>query len=134
VNVGGSGGTNSATDSTGVAQVGGGNASTGSAGTVQSGPVDATPSVGSTPVTTASAASAPAAAAGEPSPGNRVTVGLPAPTSPRNTFGVTRTPNGGPQRLGQLPFTGLGLALVVLLGLILLATGLTTRARLRPSV
>jgi hypothetical protein len=36
--------------------------------------------------------------------------------------------------LGQLPFTGLGLLLFVLLGLALLATGLTTRASARLSV
>jgi hypothetical protein len=36
--------------------------------------------------------------------------------------------------LGQLPFTGLGLLLVVLLGLALLAAGLKTRARVGLSV
>ncbi len=45
--------------------------------------------------------------------------------------GVTKTPNDGPRTLAQLPFTGLGLLMFVLLGLALLATGLTTpRARL----
>jgi hypothetical protein len=36
--------------------------------------------------------------------------------------------------LGRLPFTGLGLLLFVVLGLALLATGLTTRTRARLSV
>jgi hypothetical protein len=40
----------------------------------------------------------------------------------------------GPQTLGELPFTGLGLLLFVLLGLALFVTGLTTRTRARLSV
>jgi LPXTG-motif cell wall-anchored protein len=36
--------------------------------------------------------------------------------------------------LAQLPYTGFGLALFVVLGLILVATGLTTRKRARLSV
>jgi hypothetical protein len=65
-------------------------------------------------------------------PGTRTSEGAPRPT--RNTFGATKTPTGGPQTLGQLPFTGLGLLLFVLLGLTFVATGLTTRARTRLSV
>jgi hypothetical protein len=129
----GGGGTNSATDSIGAAQVAGGNTATGSTGTVQSGPVDLTPAVASGP--TATAASAPAgsastpstSAAGQPSPGTRTSEGAPN----RNTFGATRTPTGEPRTIGQLPYTGLGLLLFVLLGLALLATGHTTRARAR---
>jgi hypothetical protein len=67
-----------------------------------------------------------------PSPGTRTSEGAPRPK--RNTLGATKTPTGGLQALGQLPFTGLSLALFVVLGLILTATGLTTRARVRPSV
>ena len=76
------------------------------------------------------AASTPAAATGLPSPGTRTTEGAPN----RNTFGVTKTATGGPQLLGQLPLTGLGLLLFVMLGLALLAAGRTTRARTRLSV
>jgi hypothetical protein len=129
VTVGG-GGPNSATDSIGTGQVAGGNTATGSIGTVQSGPVNAGPSVVSGP--TATAASTPASAAGKASPGTRTTEGAPRPN--RNTLGVTKTPTAVLQTLGQLPFTGLGLLLVVVLGLALLATGLMTRARTRLSV
>jgi hypothetical protein len=45
---------------------------------------------------------------------------------------VTKTPTAD-RTLGRLPFTGLGLVMFVLLGLALLATGLTTRARARLS-
>ena len=49
--------------------------------------------------------------------------------SPRKTFGQTKMPAGSPPVLAQLPYTGLGLALFVLLGLGLLASGFGTRAR-----
>jgi hypothetical protein len=62
-----------------------------------------------------------------------VSEGAPLPSLPRNPFGVTKTPIGQPGVLGQLPFTGLGLVLFILLGLALLATGLTTRTRARLS-
>jgi hypothetical protein len=67
-----------------------------------------------------------------PLPGTRTSEGAPRPN--RNTFGATKTPLGRVRTLAQLPYTGLGLALFVLLGLILVATGLTTRKRARLSV
>jgi hypothetical protein len=82
--------------------------------------------------TPAASASTPASATGQPSPGTRTSEG--APRRNRNTFGVTKTPNDGPQTLGRLPFTGFGLLMFVLLGLALFATGLTTRTRARLSV
>jgi hypothetical protein len=67
-----------------------------------------------------------------PSPGKRTSEGAPRPN--RNTFGATKTPSGGPRTLGQLPYTGLRLLLFVLVGLVLVATGLTTCKRARLSV
>ena len=135
-------GSNTASNSTGGVQVGGGNASTGSAGVVQAGSPQAAPAVGASIVgeaVSASAASMPTALAstpvsdiGEPAPGTRTSEGAPRPN--RNTFGVTKTPNDGPRTLAQLPFTGLGLLMFVLLGLALLATGLTARTSARLSV
>jgi hypothetical protein len=79
------------------------------------------------------ATSTPSTSVGAPSsPGTRTSEGAPRPN--RNTFGATKTPTGGPQTLGQLPFTGLGLLLFVLLGLALVVTGLETRAHARLSV
>jgi hypothetical protein len=53
------------------------------------------------------------------------------PSSPlRHTFGANRQRSNTPV-LGQLPFTGFGLLLSVVLGLILVATGVGIRARAR---
>ena len=128
-------GSNIASNSTGGVQIGGGNSATGSVGVLQAGSPQAASAVGASIVgeeVFASAASTPASAGAEPSPGTRTSEGAPRPT--RNTFGVTKTPNDGPRTLGQLPFTGLGLLMLVFLGLALLATGLTTRTSTRLSV
>jgi len=136
LSVGGNG-SNTASNSTGAAQVGGGNTATGSAGTVQSGPVGASPSVGSGSTATAAstspgAGSTPTSAVGGSSPGARTSEG--APRLNRNTVGVTKAPANLVQMLGRLPFTGLRLLMVGLLGLVLLATGLATRRRTRLGV
>jgi hypothetical protein len=68
-------------------------------------------------------------AVGLPRPGSRAAEG--APNRTRNTFGAAKSPTGEPRTIAQLPFTGLGLLLVALLGLVMLATGLTTRPRIR---
>ena len=161
VGVGGSG-NNTATNSVGVVQAGGGNTSHGSTGSAQvssvsaspsasagasgasttasvpltvggAGPNSATDSIGTAQVGggSSSTGSAPTAAV-VPSPGKRTSEGAPRPN--RNTFGATKTPTGRTRTLGQLPYTGLGLLLFVLLGLVLVATGLTTRKRARLSV
>jgi hypothetical protein len=124
----GGNGSNTASNSTGAAQVGGGNTATGSAGTVQSGPVAASPSLGSGSTATAASTSA----VGGSSPGTRTSEGAPRPN--RNTFGVTKAPANLVQTLGRLPFTGLRLVMVGLLGLVLVATGLAARRRARLSV
>jgi hypothetical protein len=121
----GGNGSNTASNSTGGAQIGGGNSSSGSSGVLQAGSVQGAPAVGAS-----KAASSAASAAGLPSPGTRTSEG--APRRNRNTLGATKTPTGGPKALAQLPFTGLGLLLFVLLGLGLVATGLVTRSRTRP--
>jgi hypothetical protein len=145
--VGVSGSGNDATASTGSVQVGGGNTSSGSAGTVQSGPVNASPSGGesqsspppstletlglTTSFTAASpgaATPAPAAPAGVPVQGNRTAEGAPR-RSLLKALGQTKTPAGNPPVLSQLPYTGLGLLLFVLLGLGLVVSGAGTRAR-----
>ena len=161
VAVGGSG-NNTATNSVGVVQAGGGNTSQGSAGSAQVSSVSASPSASAgasgssatvgVPVTVggdgtnsatnsigtaqigrgSSSTGSAATAAGLPSSGTRTSEGAPRPN--RNTFGTTKTPLGRVRTLAQLPYTGLGLALFVLLGLILVATGLTTRKRARLSV
>jgi hypothetical protein len=136
LSVGGNG-NNTASNSTGGAQIGGGNTSTGSVGTVQSGPVGASPSVGSGSTATAASTpagsgSTPTSAVGESAPGTRTSEGAPRPN--RNTFGVTKPLVDGLQTLGRLPFTGLRLLMIVLLGLAVLATGLATRRRTRLSV
>ena len=89
------------------------------------------PPYNSSPLAAASPAAAaptPAAAAGVPLQGNRTVEGGPK-RSVRKTFGQTKTPAGSPPVLDQLPYTGLGLLLFVVLGLGLLASGLGTRAR-----
>ena len=125
-------GTNTATNSIGAAQLGGGNNAAGSMGTAQSGPFATFLSVDSAalesdPASGTSAGSPSSTAVGLPQPGSRAAEG--APNRARNTFGATKSPTGGPRTLAQLPFTGLGLLLISLLGLAMLATGLTTRAR-----
>jgi hypothetical protein len=138
VGVAGSG--NDASDSIGAAQVGGGNTATRSFLTAQSGLVTAGPSVttGGTPVsggTTLTAAGAPAAGSqttapsdgGTTAPGDRTTAEIPndGPAAPLggNKLDVPV--------VGQLPFTGLGLLLFVILGLAFCATGLGIRGRAR---
>jgi hypothetical protein len=129
-------GTNTATDSIGAAQLGGGNNAAGSMGTAQSGPFATFLSVDSAALesdsasgTAADSPSSTAIAVGLPQPGSREAEG--APNRTRNTFGAVKSPTGEPRTLAQLPFTGLGLLLVALVGLAMLATGLTTRARTR---
>jgi hypothetical protein len=56
-----------------------------------------------------------------------VTTGV--PNQPNNTFGTSGPLSKAPT-VGRLPFTGLGLLLVAVLGLALLASGLGIRARL----
>jgi len=161
VGVGGSG-NNTATNSVGAVQAGGGNTSHGSTGSAQVSSVSASPSASvgasgssataSVPLTLggagpnsstdsigtaqagggSSSSGSAATAAAVPSPGTRTSEGAPRPN--RNTFGATKTPLGRTRTLGQLPYTGLRLLPFVLLGLILVATGLTTRKRARLSV
>jgi hypothetical protein len=129
VGVAGSG--NDASDSIGAAQVGGGNTATRSFLVAQSGPVTAGPSVttGGTPVpggTTLTAAGAPSDG-GTTAPGERTTAEIPndEPAAPLggNKLNVPV--------VGQLPFTGLGLLLFVILGLAFCAAGLGMRGRAR---
>ena len=77
----------------------------------------------------AAAPRTPAATASVPSQGNRTAEGAPR-RSLRKPFGQTKMPAGSPPVLDQLPYTGLGLLLFVLLGLGLMVSGLTTRTRL----
>jgi hypothetical protein len=126
-------GTNTATDSIGAAQLGGGNNAAGSMGTAQSGPFATFLSVDSAALESDSASGtavdSPSSTAGLPQPGSRAAEG--APNRTRNTLGAAKSPTSEPRTIAQLPFTGLGLLLVALLGLTMLATGLTTRARTR---
>ena len=103
-------------------------------GTAQSGPFATFLSVDSAALESDSASgtavdSPSSTAVGLPQPGSRAAEG--APNRARNTFGAAKSPTGERHTLAQLPFTGLGLLLVALLGLAMLATGLTTRARTR---
>jgi hypothetical protein len=127
-------GTNTASDSIGAAQLGGGNDAAGSTGTAQSSPFATFLSVDSAALESDSASgtavdSPSSTAVGLRQPGNRAAEG--APNRTRNTFGAAKSPTGEPRTIAQLPFTGLGLLLVALLGLVMLATGLTTRPRIR---
>jgi len=137
------GGSNSATDSTGSVQIGGGNtASSGSAATAQSGSATTAPSLtlagtaAPTPFAGATAAPGTSGAPAASVPGS--------PSATRSTFGTNRTRaiSGAPPRnalgtnrqlkpagtFGQLPFTGLALWLFVLLGLTLTTLGVRLRS------
>ena len=158
VAVGGSG-DNTATNSFGVVQTGGGNTSHDSAGSAQVSSVSASPSASAgasgssatagVPLTVggdgansatnsigtaqigrrSSSTGSATSAAAVPSSGTRTSEGAPRPN--RNTVGATKTPLGRVRTLAQLPYTGLRLLPFVLLGLILVATGLTARKRKR---
>ena len=131
-------GSNNASGSAGVVQIGGGNSASGSVGTIQAGAASSAPSVttGGTPATaeaegggqTAGAASIPATAAGTADVPAEAT--RPAERSVTAVAGNQSTDRTVARLAGQLPFTGLGLLLIAVLGMALVATGLPIRARI----
>jgi hypothetical protein len=150
------GGGNDASGSTGTLQVGGGNSADGSTGTAQTGPVDVGPTVGSDGTglggggpedTTGTATVSAAAEAAAQTPGTAASANAAAaanrqrgsadrPAGQRGVEGTASPRNRGgstalqylTMRRGSLPFTGLGLALYVALGLALLLTGSRLRS------
>jgi hypothetical protein len=130
VTLGGTG-SNSATNSVGALQVGGGNGATGSTGTAQTGPLGTAPSVtlggGAAAPPAATAASAPPGASATPSTlGASRTRGVTGAPGSRSTLGTSQALRRA-ATLGQLPLTGLTLWLFVLLGLTLTTLGLRIR-------
>ena len=128
---------NSAEGSTGTAQLGGGNSASGSTATLQSGPAAAGTSLAAaTPRATAGGSPTATAAASVPTPKTaavpttrRTAQQAPAPGR-RRTLGA-----GGPRgvaQISQLPFTGLMLGFVALIGAALSGLGLGLRSYARP--
>ena len=141
VTVGGNGGGNSASVSTGAAQVGGGNSASGSTGAAQVSGAQAGLAIGASAAGSSavaalglgngagSAGTAPAGAAFVPATtptGNRTVEQAPGGPTTRRTLAANRVPEGAGV-IGQLPFTGLVLGLIVLVGAVLLLLGLALR-------
>ncbi len=123
----GQGSGNTATSSTGVAQVGGGNTATDSAGVVQTcdscGSGNQARVLSSTPITPLEKSGGTPAA----TPSTVVHTVAGAPKTP-SASGVLHTPSKTKRTTGTLPFTGLDLLYAVLLGTLLTAAGLRLRA------
>jgi hypothetical protein len=131
----GEGNGNTSTGSLGTAQVGGGNSATGSDGSVQVGsPTPPTESGPTFSTLSLDNSGGPTAAPAVPSATPSVTPPAATPTSkaaPAKHQAVLPAPSKtltGNRTIGSLPFTGLDLLFVVLLGLTLTAGGLRMRS------
>ena len=124
---------NTATDSTGTVQVGGGNESAGSTGTVQTGSAtpDDTRSLAASSGATASTAGAQSPAA-TPTTGGAAPAtgaGAAAGTNGLRTPPAESTPAATAADLASLPFTGAAFGRWLVVGLTLLLTGASLRRR-----